>query len=95
MTMLVMPMTMMVMPMTMMVPPMMVFRIVIAWLTIRIDIAWIVIVIGWWHDDHARDTDVNIDRCPRRDSPYADRQPPQHGGDDNACHADFLRLWML
>jgi hypothetical protein len=49
------------MPMAMMVPSMMVFIIVIAWLAIRIDIARIDIVIGWWHNDHAWDTDVNID----------------------------------
>jgi cytochrome b subunit of formate dehydrogenase len=80
-------MTMMVMSMTMMVPPTIVFiiviawlairidiaRIVIAWLAIRIDIARIVIVIWWWHNDHPRDTDVNIDRCPRRDGTYSDR----------------------
>jgi hypothetical protein len=89
MAMMVMPMTMM--PMAMMVPSMMVFIIVIAWLAIRIDIARIDIVIGWWHNDHARDTDVNIDRCPRRDGPDADRQQGEHGGDDHACHADLLR----
>jgi hypothetical protein len=83
-------MAMMAMPMAMMVPSMMVFVIVIAWLAIRIDIARIVIVIGWWHDDHARDTDVNIDRGPRRDGPYADRQQREHGGDDDSCHADLL-----
>jgi hypothetical protein len=91
MAMMAMPMAMMPMPMAMMVPSMMVFVIVIAWLAIRIDIARIVIVIGWWHDDHTRDTDVNIDRGPRRDGPYADRQQREHGGDDDSCHADLLR----
>jgi hypothetical protein len=95
MTMMVMSMTMMVMSMTMMVPSTMVVITmvgIIAWLAIRIDIARIVIVIGWWHNDHARDTDVNIDRCPRRGGPYSDRQPREHGGDDDSCHADLLRL---
>jgi hypothetical protein len=89
MAMMVMPMAMM--PMAMMVPSMMVFTIVMAWLAIRIDIARIDIVIGWWHNDHARDADVNIDRGPRGDGPDAARQPGEHGGDDNSCHADLLR----
>jgi hypothetical protein len=74
MPMMVMPMATMVMAMPMMVMAMMGFTIVIAWLAIRIDIARIVIVIGWWHNDYARDTDVNIDRCPRRDGPDSARQ---------------------
>jgi hypothetical protein len=91
MTVMVMPMTAMVMPMTLMVPSAMVFIIVIAWLAIRIDIARIVIVIGWWHNDHAGDTDVNIDLGRRWDGPYADRQQPQNDGNDDSCHADLLR----
>jgi hypothetical protein len=89
--MMVMSMAMMVMSMTMMVPSMMVFIIVIAWLAIRIDIARIVIVNGWWHNDHSRDTDVNIDRGPRRDGIDSDRQQREHGCDDHSCHADLLR----
>jgi hypothetical protein len=84
-------MTMVVMSMTAMVMSTMVF--IIAWLAIaiRINIARIVVVIRWWHNDHARDTDVNIDRCPRRDGPYAERQPREHGGDDDSCHENLLR----
>jgi hypothetical protein len=89
MAMMVMPMA--TMPMAMMVPPMIVLMMVIARLAIRVDIARVVIVMRWWHNEHARDTDVNIDRCPRRDGPYADRQQGERGGDDHACHADLLR----
>ena len=74
--------------MAMVVMSMMVF--IIAWLAIRINIVRIVIVICWRHNDHARDPDVNIDRCPRRDGPYSDGQPCEHGGDDDSCHADLL-----
>jgi hypothetical protein len=91
MTMSVMPMTMMVMAMTMMVPSTRVFIIVIAWLAIGIDIARIIIVIGWWHNDHPRDTDVDIDRCPRRAGTYADCQQRKSCCDDDAFHADLLR----
>jgi hypothetical protein len=81
-------MAMIVMSMTMMMMSTMVF--IIAWLARRIDIARIDIVIGWWHHDHAWDTDVNIDRGPRRDGPDADRQPGEHGGEDDSCNADLL-----
>jgi hypothetical protein len=91
MTMMVMPMATMVMAMPMMVMSMMGFIIVIAWLAIRINIARIVIVIEGWHNDHARDTDVNIDRCPRGDGPDSARQQGEHGGEDDSCHADLLR----
>ena len=90
----VMSMTMRVMSMTVMVPsPMVVIMmaVIIAGLALRINIARIVIVIGRWHHDHAREADVNIDRRPGWDDPYADRQPREHGGDDDACHADLLR----
>jgi hypothetical protein len=87
----VMAMTMMVVPMTVMVPPTRVFIIVIAWLAIGINIARIVIVIGWWHNDHPRDTDVNIDPCPSRAGIYSNRQRREHCGDDYAFHADLLR----
>jgi hypothetical protein len=83
-------MVMMVMTMTMMVPSAMGFIIVIAWLAIRVDVARIVIVLGWGHNDHARDTNVNIDRCPRRDGPTTDGQSREHGSDDDASHADLL-----
>ena len=89
MTMMMMSMAMIVMSMTMMVMSTMAF--IIAWLAMRIDIVRIVIVICWRHNDHARDTDVNIDRCPRRDGPYANRQPREHSCDDDSCHADLLR----
>jgi hypothetical protein len=89
MAMMVMPMA--TMPMAMVVPPMMVFMIVIARLAIRVDIARIVIGVRWWHNEHARDADVNIDRRPRWDGPYADRQPGERGGDDHAYHAALLR----
>jgi hypothetical protein len=87
MTMMMMSMAMIVMSMTMMST----MVCIIAWLARRIDIARVDMVIGWWHNDHARDTDVNIDRGPRGDGPDADRQPGEHGGDDNSCHADLLR----
>ena len=82
-------MAMIVMSMTMMMMSTMVFRI--AWLAIRINIARIVIVIGWRHHDHARDPDVNIDRGPRRNGTDSDGQPCEHGGDNDSCHADLLR----
>jgi hypothetical protein len=88
MAMMMMSMAMIVMSMTMMMSTMV---FIIAWLAIRINIARIVIVICWRHNDHARDTDVNIDRGSRRDGPYADRQQGEHGSDDNSCHRDLLR----
>jgi hypothetical protein len=92
MTMMVMSGAMMVMSVAMMMMSvaMMVF-IIITWLAIRVDIARIVIVIGWWHYDHARDPDVNIDRCPRGDGTYSDGQPCEHRGDADSCHASLLR----
>jgi hypothetical protein len=82
-------MAMIVMAMTIMVMSTMAF--IITWLALRINIARMVIVIWWRHNDHSRDTNVKIDRCPRGDGPYADRQPREHSCNDDLFHADLLR----